>query len=360
MSLSLDFHVIADHEGHGESLLLKGDWLFVMISDGVCTGLGEATHNGDDRRCRKVIAELFSHHVKSMQLSLENIRQLEQGAFAEAPDFLTATAISAINQALYDLLARREQVPVWQLFRPEPARRQAPVYVTINRVLGRRDIDDYRDIIGQVRRRGFTQFKCAPFELVGRHESVKEQLDHSRDGLDKLRTIAAEFGELGMRIDFHARFGRDAFWELLDELESLEAVWLEEPFAIGADYGELRLRCKSPIAAGELYFGAEDFRLIVEGGWADVIMPDVKHVGGFGPLLDVCRLGEVGGVEVSPHNPSGPIATLASLHAAAVADNVTSLELPFASEDRWPASRELIRDGALHLPDGPGWGIDFI
>ena len=89
MSLSLDFHTTDDPEGHGESLLLKGDWLFVKISDGVCTGLGEATHNGDDRRCRKVIAELFSRHVQSMWPSLESIHHIERGVLAEAPDYET-------------------------------------------------------------------------------------------------------------------------------------------------------------------------------------------------------------------------------------------------------------------------------
>ena len=52
-----------------------------------------------------------------------------------------------------------------------------------------------------------------------------------------------------------------------------------------------------------------------------MIMPDVKHVGGFGPLLDVIRASS-GTIEVSPHNPAGPISTAASLHAAAIYPDV--------------------------------------
>jgi galactonate dehydratase len=88
-------------------------------------------------------------------------------------------------------------------------------------------------------------------------------------------------------------------------------------------------------------------------------MPDVKHIGGFGPLLGVCAAVAPSGVEVSPHNPSGPISTLASLQAAAVSPAITSLELPL----RFGRDADLLRrfavDGAMRIPDEHGWGITF-
>jgi galactonate dehydratase len=70
--------------------------------------------------------------------------------------------------------------------------------------------------------------------------------------------------------------------------------------------------------AGELFFGVEKFKELARNGWADVIMPGVKHVSGFGPLLDVYTMAADYGVEVSPHNPAGPFATAASLHCTAL------------------------------------------
>ena len=120
----------------------------------------------------------------------------------------------------------------------------------------------------------------------------------------------------------------------------------------------MRASTRLRVAAGELFWGRPRFARIVDNAWADVIMPDVKHVGGFGPLLDVLRMAE-GRAEVSPHNPSGPISTAASLHAAAVhPDGVRSLEYAFDRTGSRRATGEQVEAGRLYLRDVPGWGID--
>jgi galactonate dehydratase len=354
LALTLDVTVVPDPEGRRPGLRLTGDWVFVRIGDGSCAGLGEATHSGDDDRCRRVLGELFDRHVRHLDPTLGQVRELETGPCAEPPDFVHATVFSAVNQALIDLAARRAGVPVWRLFRDRPAADGVDLYATINRCLRRRDLDDYRAVVSLVRERGFRHYKCAPFDAVtGGGDAVKQ----SRPGLETLRMLAETFPELSMRVDCHARFSAEAFFEVLPELLSIRPYWIEEPFPAGPRYREVRESAR--VAAGELLFGSAGFRPLVERGWADVILPDVKHVGGFGPLLEVCRLSREHGVAVSPHNPSGPVTTMASLHAAAVFDNVTSLEVPFdraGGRARWG---EPVREGRLLLPEGPGWGIDL-
>src|SRR5690606_27753105 len=126
-----------------------------------------------------------------------------------------------------------------------------------------------------------------------------------------------QYPDLAVRVDFHERFAPRDFYELIPELERLQLDWIEEPFAVGPEYDELKRRTRLRIAAGELFWGLRRFEEIARARWAHVIMPDVKHVGGFGPLLDVIER-TAGLAEVSPHNPAGPISTAASLHAAAV------------------------------------------
>lgn len=134
--------------------------------------------------------------------------------------------------------------------------------------------------------------------------------------------------------------------------------WIEEPFPIGDAYTELRKQTASRIAGGELFWGSEVFRTIMDQGWVDVIMPDVKHIGGFGPLLSVLGMA-VGKIEVSPHCPSGPVSTAASLHAAVVfPELVRSLEYPFDGEATRKKYGERIEDGFLYLNEEPGWGIN--
>ncbi len=86
-------------------------------------------------------------------------------------------------------------------------------------------------------------------------------------------------------------------------------------------------------------------------------MPDPKHVGGCGPFVRVCRLAEKIGGQVSPHNPSGPVAAAAALQTAALSPAVTSLELILTRAPARQPCRALLHGGTLRLPEGPGWGL---
>jgi galactonate dehydratase len=163
---------------------------------------------------------------------------------------------------------------------------------------------------------------------------------------------------LGLRVDFHERFSPDDFVALVPRLEGLGLDWLEEPFPMGEAYGRLRESTALRIAAGELFWGQATFVEIAASGRVDVIMPDVKHVGGFGPLLDVIEATR-DRVEISPHNPSGPVSTAASLHAAVLnPDAVSSIEFAFDRDRVRPVTGERIEGGRLYLADRPGWGIE--
>jgi galactonate dehydratase len=354
--LTLHFRTIKDPDGWHASLRLKGDWLVLEIGDGVLAGFGEASHSNDDERCKRVAAQLFEQHYgRGFTLSLESLARKEQEIAASAPDFVTATAFSALNQALYDLLAKREQVPVWRLFRSGGAAFAGlPLYTTINRALQTRSAEEYFAVLSEVQAQGFKTFKCAPFEAVN---GPDRPIEKAAAGLATLARLREQFPDLAVRVDFHERFQPQDFFALIPELERLQLAWIEEPFAVGPAYDELRRRTHLRIAGGELFWGRRRFEEITEHRWVDVIMPDVKHVGGFGPLLDVLKMG-AGRIEISPHNPSGPISTAASLHAAAVyPELVRSLEYSFDRTQTRGSTGERIEDGVLSLGDEPGWGV---
>ena len=352
---TIEFLTIPDPDGWHPSLRLKGDWLIIKISDGVLAGYGEASHCKQDKVCRDVAAKLFAERIADFRLSFEKLKELEQELMGTKPDFVTATAWSGINQALYDLLAKREQVPVWQLFAQKPGLEKLPLYTTINRALRDRDHADYLQVVGEVQSQGFKTFKCAPFEKVTNKETA---IEDSRDGLETLQLLRDRFPDLAMRVDFHERYHLEEFLQVVPDLETVGLNWIEEPFEMGDDYLELKENISIRLAAGELFWGRTRFQKIMENEWADIIMPDVKHVGGFGPLLDVLEMGK-GRIEISPHNPSGPISSAASIHAAALyPDVVNSLEFSFDRELTRRKYGEQVEDGNLFLSDKPGWGID--
>jgi galactonate dehydratase len=61
--------------------------------------------------------------------------------------------------------------------------------------------------------------------------------------------------------------------------------------------------------------------------------------------------------QVSPHNPSGPVATAAALHAIAVCPAMTSLEMILTSDPARQPGRDLLAGGNLRVPETPGWGL---
>lgn len=355
-SLRLTAATVPDPDGHHAALRLKGDWLVIAIDDGVHSGLGEVSHSNDDPACLRRVAELFAVHVAGREPSLELIEELHRGPFARASDLPHATAISGLDQALHDLVARRRGIPVWRLHAERAVRERVPCYLSTNRALRRRLPSDFVAVVDSALRLGVHAVKLTPFEAV---KPEGDQISQAEEGFSRISAVRAAYPDLSLRVDCHERFKPDAAARLLPRFDEFKLMWLEEPCPPGPELAKLRAQASMPFAVGELFFGEERFRELLRARQADVIMPDPKHVGGFGPLIRVCRMAENLGGEVSPHNPSGPIGTLACVHAAAVSRAVTSVELILTSDPARQPGRDLLRDGQMRIPEGPGWGLDI-
>ena len=139
-------------------------------------------------------------------------------------------------------------------------------------------------------------------------------------------------------------------------------AWLEDAVAIAEvdALSELKAATTIPLAGGELIFDAAEARAGRGQGVIDVLMPDVKHAGGVEQVLRIAR--SVPQLAVSPHNPSGPVATAASAQLFAACPNTTVLEYAFG-ETPWRSElvggHELLADGHLHLDDRPGLGVEL-
>jgi galactonate dehydratase len=347
---------VPDPDGHDPALRLKGDWLVIAISDGQHTGLGEISHSGDDNACLRRVRELFAAHVATRQLTRELLDELARGPFATANDFVTATAISGVDQALHDLVAQREGVPVWQLYVAQPTRDSVPCYLSTNRALRQRAPADFVRITEAALALGVRAVKITPFEAVTR---TGDQLAQAEEGFARLDAVRAAHPQISLRVDCHERFTPENAATLLSRFARYKLHWLEEPCPPGPVLTELRAKATMPFAIGELFFGEPRFRELIEQRRADVIMPDPKHVGGFGPLVGVCRMAEKLGGQVSPHNPAGPVATYAAVHAAAASVAVTSTELILTSDRTRQPGLELLSDGRLRIPRAPGWGLSI-
>ena len=124
----------------------------------------------------------------------------------------------------------------------------------------------------------------------------------------------------------------------------------------------MRRRSRIPIAAGERLYSRWEYVPFFEAKAADFVQADVIHAGGILELRRIADMAEAHFIPCCPHNPCGPVANAATLHVAALSNNVMRLET-MATDVSW--RKEVAKEdtkfenGALTIPDTPGLGVDI-
>ncbi|MGN6811889.1 MAG: mandelate racemase/muconate lactonizing enzyme family protein, partial [Thermomicrobiales bacterium] len=345
----------------------RGDWLFVrLVTDEGPVGLGEASHGGGgpDRDAivtaileRQCLPRLRGQDPRAVAVALQALRPLAQGRAG-------ATAVSACEQALWDIAGQAAGVPVYRLL-GGPVRQRIPLYANVNRAVTERTPAGFARAAADAVAEGFRAVKCAPFDGVVR-QRVRDRDQRARVqlGLDCVAAMREAVGpDVDVLVDCHSAFDGPLAVEVGRALRRLDVTWFEEPVPTDDLEALVRLRPLVPdleLIGGEALYGLSGFWPYLAAGVWDVVMPDVKHCGGLTDLLTIARVAEARGVGVAPHNPSGPVAMAASAHAAAALPQLRALEYAWGEVPWRPAvimPREEIIAGELVLPDSPGLGI---
>jgi len=342
----------------------KTEWIFLKVADedGV-TGIGEATLNAREAEVAAAVARLAPRRAGSLAVPAPLDDPVPERLLPEA------AAASALDQALWDLSARRAGRPVWQLL-GLPRRRRVPLYANINRRTVDRSPAGFSASTRVAASTGCTRFKIAPFDdltpALADGEAGRVLIDA---GIDRVAAVREAAGPRArVMVDCHWRFTERAAEAAIERLSELGVDWFECPLpetleAIPALH-RLRLRAKEhgmQLAGLEMSTSPSALIPFLEGGCYDVVMPDIKYIGGFGGLLQAGALCARHGVGCAPHNPTGPICHVASLHASAVLDDFDLLEHQY---DESPLFDGLVKGGlpdhagdASELPQAPGLGV---
>lgn len=353
--------VYAVHVNH------RGDWLFVVLrTNSGLTGLGEASHAGPhaDARMPALLLErcLPLLYGKDPQEPAPLIADL----WPLVVDRVSATAVSGCEQALWDLAGKAAGVPASRLLgaaQPRPL----PLYANINRATIDRSPGGFAATAGAAAAEGFGAVKLAPFDgMAPGTAGTPEGAALVERGLACVAAVRQELPpDVEVLVDCHSRFDVATAIGVAQCLRDLGVTWFEEPVPT-RDLPALRqVRAAVPdlrLIGGEALFGPEGFRPYLEAKLWDVVMPDVKHCGGLAALLAIAHLAGERGVMVSPHNPSGPVATAASAQALLMLPAAGRLEYAWG-EAPWRASLvqppERVEDGHLFPNAGPGLGVEL-
>ena len=339
----------------------RGNWLFVKVyTDDGTVGVGEASHGRNDARIQHLIETLKPALVGWNPFQLEAFRQR---FYSDTESHTYHTALSGIEQAMYDLIGKVLGVPSYQLLGGK-CREKIRLYANINRATIDRSPSGFASNAERAVAEGFTAIKCAPFDDVSTANISSGSLTPAIClGIDRIRTIRAAIGgDVDLMVDCHSRFNPGILIQVAKELEDLHLFWIED--AVSLDnldaFGHMSRSIGIPIATGERLRTPTDFDRLLRSAEVDYILPDVKHVGGITGLKKIATLAAARNVMVTPHNPSGPVATAASVQCMASVPNFAILEYAWG-EVEWRASLvsppEKIVDGFIEVTDRPGLGI---
>ena len=347
----------------------RGNWIFIRVStkEGL-TGLGEASQSGNNAIVRVALRECFQRIRGEDAAEVERLWTRMAGStdvFSGVMGRAEATALSAFDQALWDIRGKMLGEPVWRLLGGR-YRDRIRLYANLNRGTIDRSPRGFARAASKAVEAGFLAVKSTPFDEVHWSRSDRDDMEADLDrGIERLREVRNAIGpDIQLLVDCHARFDLPLARRVARALKPLDLFWLEEP--ISRDLPELleplRTNAEMALAGGEALFGRRAFWPLIVNRSLDVIMPDVKHAGGISETRRIASLAEVMQVAVAPHNPSGPVSTLASVHLCAAIPNFLILEFPFG-EVPWRAAitqpNELIQNGHITVPDLPGIGIEL-
>ena len=348
-------------------------WLIVRLrTDAGLTGLGEAsdafgfanTTVQDAARMESELRAFFEIIKGQSPLEIGAYRQ-RGGPRAQKGGLVSATAFSAIEQALWDLAGKALDVPTYSLFGGK-LRDVLPVYANINRATTMRTPAGFAATAKAAVKDGFRAVKGAPWDWFPAPGSSAAAIDAAvENGIACVAAMRDAVGpDVEVMCDCHSFFDVALAERVAKRLEPVKLSWYEEPVAPEriVETREIRRNIQQPMAAGEVLYGVAGFAPLVRGKTVDVIMPDVKHCGGLLELTRIAAAAEQEGVDVAPHNPSGPISTAANVQICAVLKNFRLLEFQWGEID-WRrdviAPAERFENGTLRVSERPGFGIEL-
>ena len=276
-------------------------------------------------------------------------------------------AISAIDEALWDIKGKALGVPVWQLLGGK-VRDEVRVYAN-GWFGGLHAPEAYADGARAVIEEGYDALKFDPFmgKPGGAIEFPPRHIDRewALSAVARVAAVRDAVGEsIDIMLDLHGNLGPTDAIQYGRMLEPYRPFFYEEP--VDPTNVECTLKVgrevEMPIAGGERLYTRYQFRPFIEGQAYDILQPDIGLCGGISEARKIAAHAEIYGLHVQPHNCGGPVSTAAGLQVIAATPNAIVKELfPYFKDGRYDivtdALEGRVRNGRLQVPDDPGLGV---
>ncbi|MFN0111762.1 MAG: mandelate racemase/muconate lactonizing enzyme family protein [Blastocatellia bacterium] len=316
-----------------EPILLTGlrasaPWVFVRVetADGF-VGWGEGTNYPGVRPIATAVSTLSGVVIGQSAWNIEAIWQrMYRFMYYNGMGGVVLAAISGIDMALYDIVGKKLGVPVYKMLGGlvhEKLRTYANGWTD--------GLPKTPEAFGaktkELVSRGYTGCKLDPFFNTPMNREVTQA--DLRLAASIIKAIREAGGpDYDIAIDVHARWNTKSTLEIIRALEPYRLFFYEEavpPENIPV-MAEVQRNTQTPLATGERIFGRHGFRELLEKQAVRIIQPDLARTGGITEAKKIAAMADTYSIPVAPHNPNGPLCTLASMHLCFSIPNFLILE----------------------------------
>jgi galactonate dehydratase len=330
----------------------------VLTDDGL-EGVGEARMINHTDALLGYLAEATPNHIiGSDPTRIEDlVRRMYLNDYGR-PGEIVMSGIAVVEMACWDIFGKAVNKPVYQLLGGavrDTIKAYANGWYTVERTP-----EEFHAAAKRAIARGYHAVKFDPFG-AGFYEMERAEKRKVITLVEAVRDAVGPDAEI--LIEMHGRFNPATAIEMARELERFTPSWVEEPVPPEnlAALKKAADKISIPVATGERIHSRYEFRELFELQAADIIQPDITHIGGILETKKIAAWADAYYMLVAPHNVGGPVATAAALHFAASTPNFKIQEHFNDFAEDWvkqiaPGNPE-VTDGYFGLPQGPGLGV---
>jgi galactonate dehydratase len=341
------------------------NWVFVKVStDEGVVGWGEASLEWKTRAVCGAVADLEPLIVGQDPARIEHLFQIMYRHPFFRAGIEGMSALSGIEQALWDIAGKVANKPVYQLL-GGAVRDRVRVYDHLGG--GQMEALYLQDTAQEMAERaresvaaGYTALKVLVVPKTLPLDG-SAPLRHAETLMAAIREAVGP--DVDVMVDLHARTTPAMAIQYGEVLRPFRPFFLEEPCPpenVGGMVEVTRALPGIPIATGERLVTRWGFRELLERGACAVIQPDLCHCGGLWEARKIAAMAETYYVSLAPHNPLGPVATAAAIHFALATPNWLIQEA-IRADVPW---RDAVVGGGLPVvqgyilpPTAPGLGV---
>lgn len=352
----------ADKIREVNTYFVRPRWGFVeIITESGVTGWGEAVLEGHALAVLSCVKEMQDYLIGKDPADIEGLWEILYRAGFYRGGGVLMSAISGIDQALWDIKGKKFGVPCYQLMGGK-CRDKMRVYSWIG---GDRP-SDVGNAAKEKMDAGFTAIKMNATEELQMVDSY-DKIDAVLERVAAIREACGKY--FGIAIDFHGRVHKPMAKILAKKLEEFDPMFIEEPVLCEnmEVFKEIAACANIPIATGERLFSKWDFKRLFAAGGVDIIQPDLSHAGGITEVKKIAGMAESYDIALAPHCPLGPIALAACLNVDATSYNAVIQEQSIGIH--YNVGKSVLdyvknkadfefKDGFVELPKLAGLGVD--